>query len=281
MVIDVIIQGYQKAFNNWRLALLIYLIQLTMVVFVGVQVYQIIDASIGTSLELEQLKTGFNYTVFHDMLNVHGSSFYPIFYQLRWLILSYLIVSVFIHAGSLSVLNSTAPIWSSFWKGGAKYFLKFMLIGIFFFILTILWTVLVWLPYVSQLFFFVENWVAEYLIVWLLIGLVVLYFLGLAFLFACSLNARLFLLMDGVTFFKSIKNGFLVTINRIKHSYAVMMVFALLITMIYIVNFLFEWNIGMTSSLLIIAALVLQQVVVILKIVTRLAIYASFILLKN
>ena len=105
-----------------RLVSLIYVIQLVFAITIGLQVYQVMDASIGRSLSLEGLRLGNAHMVINDLLNVHGASLSPLVGQIRWMIIIYLVVASFVHAGSWYLLINKDNIYG-FWYGGAKTFL--------------------------------------------------------------------------------------------------------------------------------------------------------------
>jgi len=94
----------KRAWGRKRLVSLVYVVQLALALTIGLQVYQVFEASIGDSLALEGLKSGYAHTVINDLLNIHGPSLSPLLGQVRWLILLYLIISAFLSAGIWSVL---------------------------------------------------------------------------------------------------------------------------------------------------------------------------------
>lgn len=96
---------------------LIYLIQIALASTIGLQVYQVIEASIGHSLSLEILIDKFDYSTFYDFFNIHGASLSPLLGLLRWLILLYLLISVFIQAGAMGLFLHYS---GSFWQFGAR-----------------------------------------------------------------------------------------------------------------------------------------------------------------
>ncbi len=273
--------GIVMSLRNWRLSILLYIFQLTLLLSIGLQVYHVIDSSIGTSLETIIISKGFDYTIFHDLINVHGSSISPLIGQLRWLFVLYLLLSAFVNAGVIFVLEKRTTIKEGFWRGSTSYFFRFLIIGLLFFFGLIIWSLIIWIPYFTQLFYFVEHWVAEYLIIWLLIGLIIIYFLGCAFLFCWSLNTRIILIRSGIGIFKSLVNALRFSLKNISTFLGVMLIYAIIIGGIYWLNFILEWGIGMSTPFLIMSFLLFQQFVVLLKIAVRVATYSSFIAIKH
>jgi hypothetical protein len=278
--LTLITNACKEAWSRTRLVWIIYIFQLILAITIGLQVYEVIEASIGDSLELRQLIQGFNYSTIQDLINIHGASLSPLIGQMRWYILAYLFFSTFIHAGVLYVLRSGQDNWLSFWRGGATYLIQFLVIGLFFIILWILWSLIVWLPYFSNLFFMVENWTNEPLIIWILISLVIVYFIGLSFLFSWSVFSRIALIDGNLSIWKSILKGGESLGRNFASTIKVTLSFALLLILIYYANLIIEWSVGIRTELLIIVFFFIQQAIIWLKLWLRVAVYATFVQMK-
>lgn len=278
--ISIVRYALARAWSHRRLVWVVYIFQLILAITIGLQVYQVIEASIGQSTNLDKLITGFDYTVIQDLINIHGASISPLIGQLRWYVLAYLIFSAFMQAGVLYVVVHRLDNWLSFWKGAALYFFKFLLFGLLFVLLFIVWTLLVWTPYASNLFYMVEHWVNEPMIIYLLIGLTILYCLGAVFLFSWSLLARLYFMRDGFPFFKSIRLGLVKVFSQFRLVYSIAFLFALLIGLLYYANLCLEWYIGIKTEFLIIAFFIIQQAVVWFKLLIRVAVYTAYAAIK-
>ncbi len=279
-VLSHISYGIRLSLSRMRLIGILYVIQLAIAMTVGLQVYQVLEASIGDSLALDRIAIGFDFTVFQDLIKVHGGSISPLLGQLRWYLISYLIFSVFIHAGLLHVVAADAQSWTGFWQGGAKYFRPFFFYALIFMCEAIIWSGLIWLPYFTRLFYMVEHWANEPAIIWLLGGLAILYFFGLSILFLVSINTRIYY-MKGRSFWNALRGGFILSFSRFGSYLLLMLLFALLIASVYFVNFFFELNIGIRSEFLIIAFIVLQQLFVLTKLGLRIAVYSAFVQAHN
>lgn len=203
--------SFGLAMRNWRIAGIVYFIQLCLALTLGMQVYSVLESSIGHSLEVNKLLHGYDHTVITDFLKVHGASITPLLGQLRWLLLVWLLFSVFLDAG---LLYSIAPVSDSskstvqkFWLGGARYFFPFLKIGLSFLGLALFWTLLILAP--IALFFeaSLQYFNAETYSVWLAISLLVLYLLGLILLFVWSVLSRFSKINAGTTLWESIRVG--------------------------------------------------------------------------
>src|SRR5690349_3066954 len=109
--------------RQWRIVGVVYLLQLCLAVPFGMEVYDVLQASIGHSLEIDRLMHGYDHTVITDFLKVHGASITPLIGQLRWLLLIWLVFSVFTNGGMLfSAAQSDRTSVQAYWQKAAAYF---------------------------------------------------------------------------------------------------------------------------------------------------------------
>ena len=127
-----LVSHIKESISLWKIVLLIFGFQFFLASTVGLQMQQVLDASIGNSLSIEKLQTGFSHTVFQDFLNEHGGSFSTLYGQMRWMVLIYLVFAAFISAGTIYVLVDKDYQISRFFHGGVKYFTRFILLDLIF-----------------------------------------------------------------------------------------------------------------------------------------------------
>lgn len=204
--------GFKMGMQQWRVTSIVYFFQLCLALTLGMQVHSVLESSIGHSLELNKLLHGYDHTVITDFLKVHGASITPLLGQLRWLLMTWFVFSVFINGGLLycSATDSTTTNPAMrFWTGGASYFFPFLKISLVFLVLALVWTVLIWVP--VALFFepSLQYFSSEKYIVWISLGMMVLYLFGLLVVFIWSVNSRLVALKSKASLLQYIKNGWL------------------------------------------------------------------------
>ena len=127
-----LIRAIRESKEFWRLVLAIFGFQFILASTVGLQMMQVLDASLGNSLSIEKLRTGFDYTVFTDFVNTHGGSFSVLYGQMRWMVITYLIFGSFISTGVIYCIANNGRHLSDFFKGGVQYFFKLFLVDIIF-----------------------------------------------------------------------------------------------------------------------------------------------------
>ncbi len=252
----------------------IYLIQLLLAIAVGSKVIRFVDI-IKTTLSYEELLYRYDYTILQDLIIAHGTEYSAIFSAL-WLVIGiYLLVSVFIHGGLLQCVWRRDYSISNFIDGGRRNYFHFLILGLFFMILMVLWSAFIWIPYFKYLFVMVEKWVAEYMIVWLLITLVVIYFIGLTLLFLWSVHARLDILKKEKMNFGSIRRGVTLVSSQLLKNMKISFIYASLFSLIYFTVQFLELRIGITGTGLVITFIVIHQLIICIKIALRISVYTS------
>lgn len=239
------------------------------------QVYQVFEASIGNSLELNKLLEGFNDSTITDFLNIHGASLSPLLGQLRYVILAYLLFSIFINAGLLYAVSEERSGWNVFWEGGKKYFFRFIGVSLFFLILFLLWTGLTVLPYIGWMQPSIEVFSSEIVTVYLLFVIIFIWLLGVAYLFNASVITRFKIIKEGLNNWPAIKRGMGISFRRF-FSFSGLFFLFLLLQLIFIIFYWWAESVtGMTSTLLIFVFFIIQQVMVFLRWIFRLGMYAG------
>lgn len=275
-MLDAFKYGFQTGMRQWRIAMIVYLLQLCLAFTVGMQVYEVLQASIGNSLEINKLLKGYDHTVITDFLKVHGASITPLIGQLRWLLVVWLFFSVFVDAGLLycSVRPNLAS-WKTFWQSGAEYFSAFLKLSLLFLTLALIWTALIFIPLALFLEPALECFSSEQYPVWLVLLLLAIWLMGLALLFVWSTLSRLLRLQSGVSTFRAAKNGWL-AFNKTKARFTSLLVGFIALQIILLAIYLhFEAYSGMTSPLLILVFFILQQTFVFSRIQIRQMLYAG------
>ncbi len=190
-MLDIIRYSFGVGIRHWRIAAIVYFCQLCLALTLGLEVHNVLKSSIGNSLEINKLLNAYDHTVITDFLKVHGASITPLIGQLRWLLLAWLLFSVFLDAGLIYCVNAPdRNHGQAFFYGGAKYYFSFLKISLFCIVLALLWTALLWIPFGLAFEPMLTTFTSEAYAVWLALLLLGVYLLGLAFLFVWSVLSR-------------------------------------------------------------------------------------------
>ncbi|MBI1225610.1 MAG: hypothetical protein GC192_10280 [Bacteroidetes bacterium] len=206
-MISTIKTAFITGLKFWKIVLLVYFLQLLVAIPLAMQVWHVLEASIGNSLEINKLLPGYDHTVISDFLKVHGGSITPLIGQLRWALVVWAVASVFINAGVLFTLVKKTPNWLAFWTGGATYFYRFTKISTIFLFILLVWTGITILPYLANLQVNLETMASEKTVLGYLLVLVIVWLAGFVYLFCASVIAKTAIIELGLSTWKALKKG--------------------------------------------------------------------------
>lgn len=275
-MLDIFRYSFSTGRQQWRIAAIVYFFQLCLALTLGLQVLAVFESSIGNSLEINKLLHNYDHTVISDFLKIHGASITPLMGQLRWLIIIYLIFAIFIDAGLISVASKqTTGNAQAFWQGGANYFFPFLKIALIFLAFAALWTGIIFMPTLSYLMPSLEYFPNEKYTVWGVFALIILYLLGLSFLFLWSLSSRFWKIKNEASIFSSLKNGWqLFRTNKRKMGTLLALFFGLQVLLV-VIYWTLEAFLGMTSPFLIIFMTLIQQAFAFSRVMIRQMFYTG------
>lgn len=261
--------------QQWRITAIVYLLQLCLALTLGMQVHGVLESSIGHSLELNKLLHGYDHTIITDFLKVHGASITPLIGQLRWLLMVWVLFSVFMDAGSLYCISTAQTSGRTFWQGAATYFFPFLKISLLFLLFALLWTIFLWVP--VALFFepSLEYFSSEKFTVWLVICILGLYLFGLMALFIWAVISRSVNIRKDVSTGNCLRIGWR-SLQKEKYCLTgVMLAFAALQIGIWSVYWLVEAITSINTPLLILLFFLMQQGIVFSRIQIRQMMFAG------
>lgn len=276
-----IIQTFRKTANLWQITAIVYLFSLALALTLGMQVFNVLEASIGHSLAVRDLLEHYDHTVLSDFLKVHGASITPLLGQLRWLILLWFLFSVFLDGGMIASTNLTQAemgdfkILEIFWWGAARFFGQFLKIVAFFTLLAVLWSALIFVPILTFLEPSIQWFPSEKYSVWIVLLLVGLWLVGMALLWLWSILSRFQNVRNHKNFGQSLRSGGASLRSNWWYVLVFFSVFLALHVSVLGIYLFFEALLGMTTPLLIFLFFVLQQLTVFFRIRIRQFLYAG------
>ena len=267
-------QSYKITWQQWRITAIVYGIQLALAFTLGMQVYEVMKASIGNSLNLNTLLQQYDHTVVMDFMKVHGGSITPLIGQLRWLLLVWMIIAVFLDAGML--YTTALPQQASgraFWEGGARYFFKFLGINLIFLLLLLIWTGLLLLPLAMMIQPSLEYFSSEKYTVWILFFAIGLWLIGVAELVGMSILTRLSCIREGNSVWAGLKSGIRQFRSKKRHYMAILGSIFLLQVILMAIYFNIEAHAGF-STMGVLGLFLLQQVFSFVRVQLRQVMYS-------
>lgn len=254
--------GIQTGIRHWRVAALVFLIQFLIAMVFGIQVGSLWDMTIGDSLSVDKLIAGYDHTVISDFLTVNAGAFGVLMTELKWLILFSIALGVFLDAGQMSAIVKEEYYWPSFFEGARTYFMPFLKIWGVMTVITVIWTMLIWLPLLVNLFSALESFPSEVSLVWVVFLLLGIYLLGLLVLSQIAIVARTHYISHDATANSvraSLKEGLRWMRSRGFSSTGLYLMFVGFQIVIAIVYGWIESSGGMISSLMIAGFFVIHQ----------------------
>jgi hypothetical protein len=276
---NVFSDSFWAGVRQWRITSVVYFFQMCLTLTLGMQVYDVLKASIGHSLEINKLLAHYDHTVISDFLKVHGASITPLIGQLRWLLLAWLVFSVFINGGLLFCASAdpgSAPKnIRAFWQGGAEYFFPFLKISLVFILLALIWSALILVPIGLFLEPSLQYFSTEQYTVWGTICLLFIFLIGLVVLFIVSVICRFEKIRTGNMIAHCLRNSWKIFRKNKTGFLGLMSVLIGLQIVLVTVYWLLEALIGMTSPGGILVLFMLQQAFVFFRIQIRQMMFAG------
>lgn len=274
-MISIIKSAFFAGLKHWKIVLLIYLLQLLLAVPLAMQVWHVLEASIGNSLEINKLLPGYDHTVISDFLKVHGGSITPLIGQLRWVLAIWALASVFINGGLLFTLVRRSPNWLSFWTGGATYFSRFLKIALIFMLLLLIWTSIVLLPYLANLQINLETMASEKIVLGYFAALLCCWFLGLIFLNNAAIVSKTAIIEQGLSTWQALKKGLGFTLRNFVKTTSIFLIFSALQMATVAAYWWLEGRSGMVTEGLVIVFFLVQQLLVLMRVTGRVMMVAG------
>lgn len=269
--------GITQATKQWRFTTLVYVVQLLFVLLLSLQVFQVLEASIGNSLQINALAKGYNHTVLTDFIKVHGASLTPLLGQLRWFLLIWLVLSSFLQGGLLSraVTNTEAGI-GSYFVDCAKYFSTFLYINLSGLVLALLSGAVLVGSVVIQFQSLIERFESEKSFLALLGAAIVIWLFLVLFIYVWVLLAKLTIVTKGVSMWSGVVQAW----PKLKASAGIYLLIAVgAVCMALLFWYVFQWLAGpdywsKPGTMLLLT--LLQQVFVWLRIWLRQVVYGAY-----
>jgi len=256
--IDAVISSFRESLKLKKVIGLVYATQLVLAIAVAIAAGNFINQLAHTA-SIHELLLDFNYQIIED-LKVAAQSNWAMIAKVTFVVaILYLVISLFLHSGLLYCIYHRRYAIKDFVIGVKSYYRRFFLVAVFFLTLSILWTILIWFPYLSKLFYMIEYWVAEYMIVWLI----------------PILGTRYFMIYQSHWSFSVFRQGFRQVRAQLKSHYIQLFLYAALLMLIYGVSILLDQRIGVSSALLVFLFFIIQQSIVLIKLWHKVSVYIS------
>jgi len=263
-----IIDISSKATKQWKSILLIYGVQLVLGSIVAVIAYRQFNGAIGSSLELDRLANGFDRSIFSDMINKFPVIIEHIQSRFASMVVLFLILSIFLHAGLLSNIRNGYYSIFKYFQNANIYFFKFLKVVLISLILKIVVLAIIWVPFFMLIGDPLETFHSEKTFIFTVIGLVILSALFLIVIWLWSVMSR-YHIVDKNRLLVSMKAGWRLLISNFARYYIVgcgLILLHVIITWLYTLV-VYDW--GAKTWFSVLALVIIQQLFSLIRIWIR------------
>lgn len=134
------ISGLKATFSKPKMWLLLYVLNFLFAIVLAFPLSSFLGAKFGHTLAADKLLEGFNFTIANDFMNQHGEVIGFILNQSLVALALYLLLSVFLVGGILSIFKNKEASFQSvdFWAGCSTYFWRMLRLTIYFLIFQVI-----------------------------------------------------------------------------------------------------------------------------------------------
>ncbi len=268
--------GFKEAVRLPRPVFLIYFINLLLGVMIILPFYGIMDSQFGQSAEAFSLLKGFDYSVWADFFNNSHAGISLLLGQIKWSLLVYWLISIFLAGGIIRTLNQDKFTMTSFFSGAGYNFFKFFRISIVMLVLQIILILIVYIPTFSIIHSISGSANSELAMERVFFtGVVIHILLMLILLMTGDYSKYYAALYDTSKTFKAVKGGFSYVFHNFFRTYGLYLILVIVPGLLVYGYFKVDSNIGTNTKFGILVMFLLQQIFIILRIWFRVWIYSS------
>jgi len=281
-----IIKSYIKGlFTSIRFPLMIlmlYAINFGFAILLATLFFSSMKGAVGQSLELETVLSRFNYTFFVDLMNQSGEVFKNIFKQIKWFVIIFWFLNIFLSGGILQTISKQKFRISDFFAASGRNFFRFLGTSILNILLHIIVGLIIYVP----IFYIIKalslGFTTETSYYFMVIIAILLHSFALGIVIMINDYSKIYFLSNETkNIFKAFWQSIKFVFSKLLKTYVL---FILLILPSFIIFYLYinlYGDIQMASTIGIIAMFFIQQAFIFLRIWLRVWIYSSEIVLTN
>lgn len=271
------LEGFKKTSVITRVATIIYGITLLLGSILAFSFNSMMTNNFIKRSELYKLLSDFDFTVYSDFMNHHGDMIKPLAAIMIWSGFFYFFFTVFFSGGILKLFEGSSIKSKSqaFFAGSAKFFFRFLRLGIYILIFQSLGFAIIAVGFSSifnrALPISTEPKLFTILVVW-----VAVHFLCFIFISIISDYAKIMLVKeDSKKVWRAMWTSFKFTVKKIYLTFPLYLILLIAPLLLFAAYFWFEGLVGMTSSIGIVAMLFIQQIFIWSRIFTKIWILGS------
>ena len=252
---------------------MLYVIVLVLAALFSLPFFNVINDTIGNSLETQKLLDGFDHTVYRDFINSAEDRIQIIFSQVRLFMPFFIIFFVFLTGGIIKSFDDIEEPWNSktFWSNCSQYFWRILRVFLFFFGIQLVLATLIYLPFLKWMFSNINNVANEITFVRIGAILVVLHLFLATFIATVSDYTKVRLIKeDRSAVLKESLASFHWVRHYFRNTYPIYLLNILTVVVLVLTYWFFESKIGMVSTFTIFVLFLIQQLFLFLRLGVKL-----------
>ena len=256
------INGFISAFKTKKISTTIYLITLSLALITAIPFNNLIGNKAGSSMAFVTLLKDFNFTVYQDFMNKYADAIYPFISVAVWIGLFYLLFTIFFEGGILTILikNERKYSLTVFWEGSAAYFSRFLRLAIYSLIIQAIVVFAVYMPVINILDSVSDSAESEKVLFYILLTGFLIHIIFFIFILTVTDYAKI-MMAENKKYrpFKTLLKSFGFVSRHFLSTYFLYLSLLILPVALFIVYFLLEAEVGMTTGIKIFIVFIIQQ----------------------
>ncbi len=276
------IGGFQKAIKLPRMLFIIYFANFFTALILALTFKGVIEESFGQSGILSTLIKDFDFTTFTNLMFDHGDAIGAVIGGIKWLIIAYFLMSIFLTGGIIETFNKDKFTTSSFFGGAAYNFFRFLGLSLVMILVQFIFLFIVYIPLSMILKSVSENMTPEVTLYYIAISGFVFHLLIFLFISMIGDYAKFYLVLnDSFNVFKGFWNGVKYVFGNFLRTYILYLILLFLPAVIMYLYLYLERDIKMATGVGILIVFGMQQAFMILRVFVRTWILSSEFKLYN
>ncbi|MEN8119467.1 MAG: hypothetical protein ABFS35_03935 [Bacteroidota bacterium] len=269
-------KGFIQTAKFPRMLFLLYFANIMMALIFALPFLSALKSSAGNSDFLNGLLEGFDYTVYSNLIYYSGEAFKVLTGGVKWLILAYFLLSVFLAGGIIRTLNDDKFSTASFFGAGAHSFFRFLGLSLITAAFQLVFLLLIFIPvgmYIGKNFSEFQSELTAYYIAFSALGFYSLIFLLISMIgdygkFYLELN-------NNFNVFKAFWGGVKYVFKHFLKTYPLYLTLLFLPAVIMYVYLYLEQDMKMATGIGILLVFLMQQAFILLRVYLRTWILSS------
>jgi len=269
-------RGFKQSIKSPRMLLILYAVNLLSALILVLPFFQLFRNSSANTLEVNKLVDNFNFSYFVDLWYTSKDAFISLFSQIKWIVLLYWILNVFLIGGIIRVLSKEKFSISDFLSGASLNFARFLGSNLLIVFLQIILAAIIWIPFyigIKILFDSIDN---EKVIIILFFSFLILHALAAIVLMMINDYAKFHLILNNS---KNIFKAVYASAKFVKSKFfSVYSLYLLLLIIPVVISYLYlklSGDIGITTVIGLIFMFLIQQFYIFTKVWLKVWFYAS------